>query len=171
MFCTLLSPLLAVAVHTELSAFWKSYRRFFPFISAISPLRVFIAGSLSFCITLFDVPSPRPASPARLHAVQLRQSSDVLFHPPSQAQRSFFWQNRQPLLVLCSPAPLVKRCLFMLPVKTLSSSSGDGGKLPLSYSMTTLVSFPTLFRIAWKWEFTALLFFMPITIRSLRGVF
>jgi hypothetical protein len=43
-------------------------------------------------------------------------------------------------------------------------------KLPLPYSIMTLLSFPTLFRIAWKYESAAFLFFMPITIRSLLGV-
>jgi hypothetical protein len=44
-------------------------------------------------------------------------------------------------------------------------------KLPLPYSIMTLLSFPAFFRIAWKYESAAFLFFMPITIRSLLGVF
>jgi hypothetical protein len=37
--------------------------------------------------------------------------------------------------------------------------------------MRTLLSFPTLLQIAWKYESTAFVFFMSITIRSLLGVF
>jgi hypothetical protein len=40
----------------------------------------------------------------------------------------------------------------------------------LPYGMMTLVSFPTVFRMAWKHESTAFLFLMPTTLRSLRGV-
>jgi hypothetical protein len=102
--------------------------------------------------------------------VQLRHSSDVSLSctlaSAVTGTRSFFWQNGQPLLVLCSPALLVKKCLFMLPVGTLSSSFDDGGKLPLPYSITVF-----LFRIAWKYESTALLFFMSITICSVLSVF
>ena len=109
-------PLLAVAAHKERLAFCKSYARFLLFISAIPPLRVFIAASLSFCITLLAVPSPRPASSAGLHAVHPRQSGDVSlsFTLPSAVTdtRPFFWQNGQPLLVPCFPALLVKKHLF-----------------------------------------------------------
>ena len=41
-----------------------------------------------------------------------------------------------------------KRCLYMLPVGALSSSFGDGGKLPSPYSVMTLVAFPTLYSSA-----------------------
>ena len=143
-FCTLLCPLLAVAVHNELLAFCKSHGHFLPFISATRPLRVLSAERLSFCITLLTVPSPGPASPTRLHAVHLRQSSNVLFScaPPFAVTgtRSLFWQNGQPLLVLCSPALLVKKYPFILPVGTLSSSLDQNEKLPLPYSMMTLFS-------------------------------
>jgi hypothetical protein len=60
---------------------------------------------------------------------------------------------------------------FMAPVGTSSSSFDDGGKLLLPYSMMTLLSFPTLFWIAWKYEPTAFFFLMSITIRSLLAVF
>jgi hypothetical protein len=59
----------------------------------------------------------------------------------------------------------------MLPVGTLSSSFDDGGKLPLPHNIITFVSPLTLSLMAWKYESTALLFFMPITIRSLFGAF
>ena len=111
-FCTLL----AVTVHEEDIAFCKAYSCFLPFISTIPPLRMFIDASLSFCIALPDVPSPRPGSSARLRAVQLRQFSDVLFSCalPSAviSTRSFLWHNGQPLLVLRFQAFLVKKCLF-----------------------------------------------------------
>jgi hypothetical protein len=104
-----------VAVHNEHLAIWKSYRRFLPFVSVVLPLCVFLAARLSFCISLLAVPSPRPASPARLHAVHLRQSSDIslscTFPSAITGTRSLFWQNGQPLLVLCSPALLVQKCL------------------------------------------------------------
>ena len=166
MFCTLLRALLAVAVHNELLVFCKSHGRFLFFICAVPPLRVFVAADLSFCITLLDVPSPCPASPAMLHAMQLRQSSDVSLACtlPSAitGTRFFFWQSGQPLLVLYSPVLLVKKCLFMLPVKTLFSCFDDGGKPPLPYSMMTLLSLSTLFRIAWKCEPTVFLFVIQI---------
>jgi hypothetical protein len=110
-----------------------------------------------------------------LHAAQLRRSSDVSLACtlPSAitGTRLFFWQSGQPLLVLYSPVLLVKKCLFMLPVKTLFSSFDDGGKPPLPYSMMTLLSFSTLFQIAWKCEPTVSLFVMQSNIRSLLGVF
>jgi len=109
-------PLLVVSVRKEPLAFCTSYGRFLSFVSAVPPLRVFSAASLSFCITLLAVPLPRPASPARWHAVHLRQFSDVLVSctlPPAvTGTRSLFWQNGQPLLVLCSSALLVKKCLL-----------------------------------------------------------
>jgi hypothetical protein len=37
--------------------------------------------------------------------------------------------------------------------------------------MMALLCFPTLFRIAWKCESKAFLFFISTTVRSLRGVF
>ena len=142
--CTLLCPLLAVAVHDEFLVFCKSHGCFLPFISVIPPLRVLSAARLSFCITLLAVPSPGPASPTRLHAVHLRQSSNVLFFCALPfavtGTRSLFWQNRQLLLILCSPALLVQKCLFMLPVGAMFSSFDDRGKFPLQYSIITFVS-------------------------------
>ena len=132
----MLCPLLAVGVHREHIAFCKSHGRFLPFISAIPSFRMFIAASLPFCNTFLVVSSPRPASSARWYAVQLRHSSDVSLSCtlPSAVTgtKSFFWQNGQPLLVLCSPALLVKKCLFMLPVGTLSSSFDEGGETPVA---------------------------------------
>jgi len=102
---------LAVAVQNELLAFCKPYGRFVPFISAAPPLRVFSAARLSFCIPLLDVPSPRPASPARLHAVHPRQSSDLLcscaLPSAAQAQDRSSGRTGNP----CRPHLPGQRCL------------------------------------------------------------
>jgi hypothetical protein len=96
--------------------------------------------------------------------------SPALFHPPSQARDRSSGRTGNPCL-FCAPPHFSSRNAFWLPVGTLSSSFDDGGKRPLPHSTMPLSSFPTLFQIAWKYESTALLFFMPITIRSLLGVF
>ena len=125
-----LCALLAAAVRKDLLAFCKSHGRFMPCVSAIPPPRVFSAARLSLRIPLLAVPSRTQCS----HANAAMYRSPVLF-----------WQRGQPLLVLCSPALLVTRCLFMRPAGTLSSSSGDGGKLLRRYS---IISF--LCRMAWE---------------------
>ena len=134
-----------MAAHNGHLALCKSQGSALPVISAIPLLPVFIAASLLVCIALLAGPSPRPASPPRLHAVHLRQSSDLLLSCtlPSAAAgtRSLFWQSGQPMLVLCSFALLVEKGLFMLPIGALSSPFDDCGKLPLPYSIMTTLSF------------------------------
>jgi hypothetical protein len=106
--------------------------------------------------------------------VHLRQSSDVLVSCalPSAAQTQDRSSGRTGNLCLFyAPRRFSSGNAFLLPLRTLSSSFDDGGKLPLPHSIVTLVSLPTLLQIAWKYESTAFVFFMSITIRSLLGVF
>ena len=89
-FCTLLCPLLAVAVHNELLAFCKPYGRFLPFISAAPPLRVFNAASLFFAslslLCLHRVQLLLPDCMQCSHANPAMYCFPVLLHPLSLAQ-------------------------------------------------------------------------------------
>ena len=90
--------------------------------------------------------------------------SPVRFHPPSHAQDRPSGRTGNPCL-FCASQHFSSRNAFLLPVGTLSSID-DGGNLRLLCSIITF-----LFRVAWKYESAAFLFFMSITNHSLCGVF
>jgi len=54
----------------------------------------------------------------------------------------------------------------MLPLRKTVFILGDGGKLSLPHNIIT-----SLLQTDWNYESTAFLFFMPITPRSLLGLF
>ena len=127
--------------HKEWSGFCRSYGLLLSCVSAILPLRIFIATTLPFCI----IPCSQPASFLKVHALQVRQSRDVLFVciflSTVIGTRSACCQNGQLLFVQNSEAYLVGMCrfaaFFMLPIGIPSSSLDTGEKVPLSYSSMT----------------------------------
>ena len=94
----------------------------------------------------------------------------VLVHSLSPAQARSFGR-RGNFCLFWAPQHFSPRNAFLLLVGTLSSSFDDGGKLPLPHKIIIFVSPLTLSLMAWMYESTAYLFFMPITVRSLFGVF
>ena len=136
-FCTLL----AVAAHTEL---WRFANH--TVVSCLSSLQSYLSvcsmpqASLFASLSLVCLHHLQLLLPS---CTQCTYASSAMFSCtlPSAVTgtRSLFWQNGQLLLVLCSPAFLVQKCLFMLPVGAMFSSFDDRGKFLLQYSIITFV--------------------------------